>query len=96
VRLIVSAEAEADLRAIIRFTTLEWGIERAGSYARGLGERLQLLREHPELGPPADEISPGLRRYPYLSHNAFYRIGKDEVRIVRILHKRMGSGRHLP
>ena len=88
-RLSLSEDAEADLRDIARFSARKWGRERARRYVRDLRMKLELLRDHPELGSTADEIRPGLRRYPYISHNIFYRIRLDTVRIVRILHKQM-------
>jgi toxin ParE1/3/4 len=94
-RLIVSDEAEADLRAIIRFTTNQWGAERAQSYVGSLRDRMVLLLDYPELGPACDDISAGLRRYPFVSHNIFYRLRRNEVRIVRVLHRRMSPEAHL-
>ena len=88
-RLTRSERAEADLREIIRHARRRWGTEQARHYAAGLRQRLELLCGHPELGPAADEIRPGLRRCSYVSHNAFYRVDRDRIRVVRILHKRM-------
>lgn len=94
-RLIVSVDAEADLRSIARYTSGRWGRERARSYLLGLRSKLRLLCEHPELGSTADEVRPGLRRYPYISHNIFYRFRGDDVRIVRVLHKQMQAEHYI-
>jgi toxin ParE1/3/4 len=95
-RLIISAAAEADLRQIIRYTTTQWGGARARSYVAGLRAKLSLLREHPEMGPAADEVRPGLRRCSYIRHNAFYRVQGQNIRVVRILHKQMQARLHFP
>jgi toxin ParE1/3/4 len=94
-RLSLSEDAEADLQEIARYSGSRWGRERARRYVRDLRTKLELLREHPELGPPADQIRAGLRRYSYVSHHIFYRIEPDAVRIVRILHKQMQVERRL-
>jgi toxin ParE1/3/4 len=88
-RLIVSVRAEADLRDILRYGAGRWGIERGARYVRIFRGKLGLLVDNPKLGAQADHIRPGLRRYPYISHVAYYRIIGDEIRIVRILHKQM-------
>ena len=95
-RLILSGEAEADLRGIIHYSITQWGRERARRYVGGLRDKLDLLAEHPEIGPPADEVRPGLRRLTYYRHSVFYRIRGPETRIVRILHKQMEAERHFP
>jgi toxin ParE1/3/4 len=94
-RLILSEDAESDLREISRYTRDRWGPERARSYVWGLRDKLTLLCAHPQLGPVADEVRPGLRRCSYLNHNAFYRAGDDYVRIIRILHKHMLAQEYL-
>lgn len=94
-RLILSGDAEADLRGIIRYTTGQWGRSRARRYVEGLRAKLRLLCEHPDIGRTADEVRPGLRRLSYISHTAFYRIRGAEIRIVRILHKQMQPEQHI-
>lgn len=94
-KLVLSEDAVADLRAIVRYAAGRWGRARARAYLVGLQERLDSLPAYPELGPPADEFLPDLRRYSYISHNIFYRVGPSAVRIVRILHKRMRAEDYL-
>ena len=95
-RLILSEDAEADLRAIARFTKEQWGEASARRYVHGLRRKLKLLCEHPGIGPTADEVRAGLRRCSYGSHHAYYRVRLGEIRIVRILHKQMRAEEHLP
>jgi toxin ParE1/3/4 len=95
VKLVLSDDAVADLRAIVRYAAGQWGRARARAYLAGLQERLDSLAADPELGPAADDFSQGMRRYSYLSHNIFYRVGRGEIRIVRILHKRMRAEDYL-
>jgi len=88
-RLVPSEDAVADLRAIVRYAAAKWGRQRARAYLAGLNERIDALCAYPELGPASDHVAPGARRYAYVSHNIFYRVRQDHVRILRVLHKRM-------
>lgn len=71
------------------FGRRRFGEKRARRYASELRSKLLVLLDHPGLGPPAEEVSSGLRRYTYISHIAFYRIETGEIRVVRILHQHM-------
>jgi toxin ParE1/3/4 len=51
---------------------------------------------NPTLGNSAEAIRAGYQRIRAGSHVVFFRKAGNEVEIVRILHKRMLSGRHLP
>jgi toxin ParE1/3/4 len=95
VKLVLSDDAVADLRAIVRYAAGRWGRARARAYLAGLQERLDSLPAFPELGPSVDDVSPGMRRYSYVSHNIFYRVRRGHIRIVRILHKRMRAEDYL-
>jgi toxin ParE1/3/4 len=88
-RLILSEDAVADLRQIVRYAAAKWGRARSRAYLKGLNERLDALCTYPELAPAADDVAAGARRCSYVSHNIFYRVRGDHVRILRILHKRM-------
>jgi toxin ParE1/3/4 len=91
VRLRFSSEARADLFDIVRSGAERFGEQQARSYVTALRTKLLLLLEHPYLGPASDDIEVGLRRYPYVSHVAYYRLVREEVRIVRVLHRRMNA-----
>ncbi|WP_432612799.1 type II toxin-antitoxin system RelE/ParE family toxin [Mesorhizobium mediterraneum] len=43
----------------------------------------------------AENIRPGLLKYPIGSHVLFLRIGDKSIDVVRILHQRMDYPRHL-
>jgi toxin ParE1/3/4 len=86
----VTRKAQADLIAIGRFTTKEWGVTRRNSYLKQLDNCFLQLSENPELGTTCDFISDGYRKFPQASHLIFYKLSPEGVvQIIRVLHKSM-------
>ncbi len=94
-KLVVSAHAEEDLRAIARFTERQWGVERKTAYLERIRERLRDIRRNPAAGAPRDHIKPGYRGMPAGSHIIFYRETPKAIEILRILHRNMDMRRRL-
>lgn len=95
-KLHLTNRAVADLSDIADFTIQSFGIEQARFYRDGLNQCFEILAANPQLGRSAAELAPNLKRFEYQSHIVFY-ISKDaSILIVRILHQRMDSKRHLP
>lgn len=88
----LSSKAVADLDDIYQYTILNFGLEQAQAYLRGLHKRFQHLADNPTFGRNADQLAPNLRRYEYQSHVVFYIPAEQGVLIVRVLHGRMGPG----
>lgn len=88
-QLVVTAAAEADLRAIGRFTADTWGLDQKARYLAQIRDRFRQIRATPGLGRPRDDIRPGIRSLAAGRHVIFYRNAEDLVEIVRILHDRM-------
>lgn len=82
----LSQEADQDLEDIFDFTHSEFGFDQAVSYLQKFNVLFSELVQNPEIGKTRDEIKAGLRSFPQTSHIVFYRILKDHVRIVRVLH----------
>ena len=82
----LSEAADADLEEIFDYTAGQFSTEQAIRYLLGLENTFQNLCLHPKLGRERNEIRKNLRSISYESHTVFYRIIKDQVRIVRILH----------
>lgn len=93
---ILSLEADKDLEDIFDFTTDKFGQEQAITYLDGLENALQGLSANPKLGRERNEIRKGLRSLNKESHVVFYRILKDHIRVVRILHTSRDIIRFLP
>jgi toxin ParE1/3/4 len=53
--------AEADLRAIIRYTRDEWGAQQARSHAEALEQAIQLLADQPLRHRALPEVHPDVR-----------------------------------
>lgn len=94
----LSVKAAAGLDGIHEYTILNFGLKQAQTYLSGLHELFQTLAKNPLHGRSAGELSPGLRRLEYQSHNVFYKPratrGKS-VQIVRVLHQSMDIQKHV-
>jgi toxin ParE1/3/4 len=91
----LSRRADADVRRIADTSLEQWGIAQARTYRAGLARLFDDLALNPKLGQSAAVLRPGLRRVIYQSHVVLYRIERDQVFIVRVLHARMDIPRHL-
>lgn len=79
-------QAEKDLEAIIDFTFQRWGNTQSHTYIDSLQETAQILADNPLLGAERDELSKGIRSFPYQNHLLFYVLHKEGITIVRVLH----------
>ena len=90
----LTPRAVDDLDGIYEYTIVNFGLERARGYLNELHRRFNDLARRPALGRGAEQLAPGLRRYPYRSHVVFYMPEERGVLIVRVLHERMDAPRH--
>ena len=93
VRLV--RRAEADLAAIAKFTTVQFGAVQARTYRDGLLAMFDALAEHPLMGTDQGHIRPNLRRHIYKSHTIYYRPSRNGITIQRILGPGQDPLRHL-
>ncbi len=82
----LSSEADQDISDIFDYTEVEFWLDQAVSYVSALDECFAQIVENPEIGRERIEIHGELRSITSGSHVVFYRIFKDRIRIVRILH----------
>lgn len=82
----LSTEADQDVSDIFDYTEKEFGLNQAIAYVSAFDEYFAELMNNPELGRARDEICQGLRSIIQESHVVFYRIFKDRIRVIRILH----------
>lgn len=82
----LSLEADRDLDEIFDYTEAEFGFDQAVAYITQFEVLFEKLLHNPELGKKREEIKPGLRSFPKAEHIVFYRILKNRLRIVRVLH----------
>lgn len=84
----LSPAAQRDLNSIWDYTAETWSPGQADAYLRGLGDKLDALCSHPEIARERAEIDPPVRLHPYRSHLIIYRIEKDHLAIIRVVHGR--------
>ena len=90
----LSYKAESDLDEIWLYTYETWSFEQAEFYIDGLLDCLDSLAEHPEAGQ-VDYLRQGYRRYSYRKHYIFYKVIRDSIEIIRVLHQSRDIKRHL-
>lgn len=92
--LRLSRRAASDLAEIADYTIAEFGIDQARHYRDQLQACFQSLLANPQLGRSA-EVAPGVRRIRQQAHVVFYRVERDELLVVRVLHHSMDFERYL-
>lgn len=87
----LSEAAQADLRAIRRYTLEHWGAQQARQYLVELALRFEQLAATPGLGRAREELQAGIRSFTARHHNVYYRETADGIDIVRVLHPSMDN-----
>ena len=83
---ILSERADEDLEEIFEFTLNKFGFQQAEKYLFELENVFETLYKNPSLGKKRNEIKNGLLSFPKDNHIVFYRILKNRIWIVRVLH----------
>jgi toxin ParE1/3/4 len=91
----ISSAAKADLRQIWTFTNQSWGRTQADHYLHGVFEALNVLARNPKLGKDRHEVKTDFRSYLHVRHTLWYKINRDQIILMRVLHSAMDSRRHL-
>jgi toxin ParE1/3/4 len=93
--ILFSQRALRDLEEIWQYSFDNWGEAKADLYIGAIHDTLHLIAENTGIARHADDVRPGLWRYPAGSHLIFFRLSSSTIRVVRILHARMDVGRHI-
>ena len=93
--LRISSEASEDLASVWGYTKRPWRIEQADLYIDGFMLRFVYLSENRALWRPRPDIKPGVFSYPHKGHVIFFSESDGYINILRILHRRMDSGRRV-
>lgn len=88
-RFQLTNKAYADLKSIAEYTQTTWGIEKRKEYLTQLDESFHMIAGNVGIGRNCDHIREGYLSHPVGKHLVFYRIEKEMVTIVRILHQSM-------
>ncbi len=94
-KLVLSENADADIRGIADYTLEHWGIDQAGEYSAGLSSFLDRLSAGAIVGRMTPDLRLAIRRAKYRSHFVFFERSATHLVIVRVLHEKMDHVRHL-
>ncbi len=78
--------AEQDLEDIWFFVAQD-NPDAADRLLEKIEESIVLLAENPPLGPARPDIAPELRYHPVDHYVLFYRIFKNDIDLVRVVHE---------
>jgi toxin ParE1/3/4 len=79
--------SKADLRKIYRDGLRKFGKRAAERYVEGIADAYNLIGSMPQMNPVRTEVKPPVHLHPYKGHLIIYRIGAEEVRILRVLSR---------
>jgi len=92
-RIELSQQAKEDFRDILSYTLATWGESQLAKYRASINDALHVILQNPSAGRPS--VKPNLKVLAVGHHRIFYRTIDDTIYIVRILHERMDTSRHL-
>jgi toxin ParE1/3/4 len=84
-----SARARSDLRRLWDFIEQRDGPAPADAVVNQITVKLALLAEYPMIGRARPELRRGIRGYPVAGHTIFYRVLRNSIMIVHVLHGHM-------
>lgn len=87
---VLLPEAEADLRAIIRYTRAQWGDAQTRSYVATLTRCIEDIADGERTAKDLSGIHPGLRMV-HCQHHYIFCLPRENAAalVVAILHERM-------
>lgn len=86
--VIVSEDADHDIRGILQHTLEFWGQTQHDAYSSVLEHGLDQLSHFPYLGRAAGNRASGRRFLSAGEHLIFYRVDENLVTVLRVIHKR--------
>jgi toxin ParE1/3/4 len=92
-RIELSQQAKEDFRDILSYTLTTWSESQLAKYRASINDALYIILHNPSAGRPS--VKPTLKVLAVEHHRIFYRTIDDTIYVVRILHKRMDTSRHL-
>jgi toxin ParE1/3/4 len=91
--LELTYRAKEDFRDILSYTLASWGESQLAKYSASINDALNLILRNPSAGRPS--VKPNPKVFPVNHHRIFYRTIDGNIYVVRILHERMDTLRHL-
>jgi len=85
----ITPKAEAELKAIGRYTLKKWGIQQRNTYLIDFDKRFKWLSKNPHSGKHRPDIEDGYYCYLQGSHLIFYLIHDRGIYVIGLPHKAM-------
>jgi toxin ParE1/3/4 len=89
-----SPAAETDIGEIWDYSADRWGTDQADSYTDAIRDACHALARGTKHGRPA-LVLPGFMKYLCGSHVVYFLDYTDHLDVIRILHQRQDTERHL-
>lgn len=67
-KIVLSREADQDLKDILQYTLATWGAAQMDVYAEAIDKGLKLLTHNPRLGRARNDLFPGCRSFQVEQH----------------------------
>lgn len=92
---VLSENAADDLIEIFVYTYRECGERQAETYTVEIESKFLMLAENPKMGREVSEVPGEYRQSIYHGHVIVYRVERQGIFIVRVLHSRQNIARIL-
>ncbi|CAH0495192.1 Toxin ParE4 [Novosphingobium sp. CECT 9465] len=86
-----SIASENDLADIDTYSMSEFGSAVAAAYMHSFTSAFQKLRDFPKAGRAMPELGRGVRYLSHRQHGIIYKLTRDDLLIVRIVHHAMDA-----
>ncbi|MDW8844972.1 type II toxin-antitoxin system RelE/ParE family toxin [Erwinia sp. MMLR14_017] len=87
-RATLSEEAELDLAEIREYSIGQFSRVMAKEYLSNMRQTMKRLADHPAIGEDkSDELWPGVRCFPYMSHDIYFIEVKEGISVIGIIHQ---------
>lgn len=86
---VMAKKAVSDLEEIWLYTVEKWSAEQADRYYNLIFDEINYICRNINAGKSMEHVRQGYRASKVKSHLIFYRIVKDTIEVIRILHERM-------
>ena len=86
---VITKKAVSDLEEIWHYTVEKWSAEQADRYYNLIFDEINYICRNINAGKSMEHVRQGYRASKVKSHLIFYRIVKDTIEVIRILHERM-------
>lgn len=84
----LSVRAEQDIDRIDKYTMQKYGIDQSDQYLSEIMKVLNIIVSAPKSGQERNKVKKGIRSLPANKHIIFYKILRNEILIVRVLHQK--------